>query len=209
MKGILLFAVILLAACSKQEEQQVIKSHLEQNDEVFQALDHVKQQQIKSGSYNETDPAVKLDIIEFAAVIRSLYPNYPAYFSEKERMFQTTKSIDAEIKPFERFEDWSSIKIFHNKGNKYTSHVIVEVYDPVSYAQSKKETFDVCKNIWKGIDQRVSNKIEELVERLEKKDSKATTSYIHSGYRYILDASHYSDGYPVSCIVGYDNITND
>ncbi|MGE8685124.1 MAG: hypothetical protein ACN6OV_11735 [Acinetobacter sp.] len=208
MKVILLLGVLFLVACSKQDNvHQAIEQQPNQDTNVENTLAFVQEQKKRAASYSQTDPAVRLDMLNMVAVVRTLYPDFPAHFVEEENMFQTTGSKDGKVTSFNRFTDWISVKVFHNKSNQNINHLTVEVYDHRSYQQSKQETLEVCKNIWNNIDHRVPKVIDELSDRLKKYEShnsSAVTSHIHHGYVYNLDASHYSDGYPIVCTVGYD-----
>ncbi len=208
MKVILLLGVLLLVACSKQIDSQTDGVQQENQDiDVMNALDFVQQQKKLASTYSQTDPAVSLNMLNTVAVVRSLYSNFPAHFVEQDNMFQTTESIDEKVTPFNRFNDWKSIKVFNNKTDQNLNHTLVEVYDQRSYQQSKKETFDLCKNIWSNIDHRVPDVIDELELNLKKREQQnlsAVITQVKYGYRYHLDASHYLDGYPVVCSIAYD-----
>lgn len=204
MKVILLLGVLLLVACSKQDNsQQNFEKQTNQDTDLANALAFVQKQKKLASSYSQTDPAVHLNMLDMVAIVRSLYSNFPAHFVEQENMFQTTESTDGKITSFNPFNDWVSIKVLHNKADQNVNHLTVEVYDHSSYQKSKKEAFDLCKNIWNNIDHRVPQVIDELVNRLDQ-NSLATVSHIRYGYMYLLDASHYTDGYPIVCTVGYD-----
>ena len=208
MKFFLLLGVLFLVACSKQDNShQEIEKSTNQENSIEKALAFVSEQKNNADSYAQTDQAVYLDMLNMVAVIRTLYPNFPAQYIEEENLFQATGIDEEAVTSLNRFNDWKSIKVFHNKTDQNVNHLTVEVYDQKSYEQSKKEAFELCKNIWINIDHRVPKVIDELAMRLkeyEQGNSSATTTHIRYGYKYHLDSSHYLDGYPVVCTVAYD-----
>lgn len=200
-----IFSMLLLVACSKQEDKP--QQSAEVKTDVQDTLISIEKLKKQAGTYSETDPAIHLNILEAFAVAKSLYPDMPEQHLATEHMFQMTTSSNGKITPFHKFEDWESIKAFYGESDQNLRHITIEVYDKTSYKKSKQKAFDTCKNIWKNIDERVPNEIDELADRLrvyEQENSSAMTNRIRYGYMFLLDASHYQDGYPVVCTIGYD-----
>ncbi|MCF8999279.1 hypothetical protein [Acinetobacter nectaris] len=209
MKAIFLVGILLLVGCSKQDSSNQMTGFEQANAElnVKETLSSVEQKQKLAGTYSNNDPAVRLSSLEMVAILKTLYPTFALESMTEKQRFQMTASDTGKVKPFQPFHDWVSIKVIYREPNQNLHHIAVEIYDQASYKESKQKTFDMCKNIWKGIDARIPEVIDELSDRIknyEKSDSLAMTSYTRYGYLFSLDASHYRDGYPVACNIGYD-----
>lgn len=211
-KLILAVAMLALIGCSKQDfsNQSHAEKSLIQDAEIANALDFVQTQKVAANTYIDADPAVQLDVLKFVAIVRTLYPSYGISNAvANEGVFQFTASKNEQFNSFHRSENWTSIKIIKNKMDNDVSHMTVELYSKRSYVESKQAAFDLCKRIWSGIDQRVPTVIDELAHRLDngkENSAKERVEHIRYGYLFDLDASHYRDGYPVSCTIAYDKI---
>lgn len=207
-------AVFYLKSQSKNQESdkiqstQVIDNSPQPMEDVQNALDFVQKQKEMAITYKASDPVVRLDMLKFSAIVRTIYPNYGVKNDiGTNGIFQFTASDNGQFVPFHRFDDWISIKLSKNKSNDNLSFMSVELYNKKSYEDSKRDAFELCKNIWSNIDHRVPAVIDELADRLvkyENSGSSAMTQHIRYGYRFDLDARHYYEGYPVVCGVGYD-----
>lgn len=205
MKKFLLLSLLFLSACSSQNNEQ--QSNDEQQDQVSNSLAFAQKQKDLANTYSETDPAVILNILDTFAITKSLYPNMAEQEFSQKHMFQMTNSSNGKITPFKVYQNWESIKAVYTEPNQVLKHIGVEVYEENSYKEAKQKTFDMCKNIWRNIDNRIPPVIDELADRINKYEdqgSSAMTSHIRYGYLISLDASHYVDGYPVACNIGYE-----
>ncbi|MFM6904747.1 MAG: hypothetical protein ACKOUU_01530 [Acinetobacter tjernbergiae] len=196
MKKLLLLSVILLAACNKQDEPSVEPSKAT-------IIPYVKKHHAKS------DPPAQLDFLQLVQVVISSFPNAQAsYNSNATELRLLSKHIPSDSK-FKTYENWYSIKITRNIDSENWSNFLVEIRDNQSYEQSKIDAFNACKNVWRNIDHRVPTVINELAGRINKygKNSSSATAQhiIRYGYLFNLDASHFNDGYPVSCSISYNN----
>lgn len=200
-----ILGVLLVGACSKKEDQP--QQSVEVQTDVQNVLASAEQIKKHADTYTENDPAIHLSILETFALVKSLYPDMSNQHLAKQHLFQMTNSTNGKPTPFHQFEDWKSVKGLYGESDQKLQALTVEVYNSTSYEKSKQEAFDTCKNIWKNIDGRIPNVIDEFVDRLkeyEQANSSATTNRIRYGYMFLLDASHYKDGYPVVCNIGYD-----
>ncbi|ADX03006.1 hypothetical protein [Acinetobacter baumannii] len=185
-KIIAVIGLLLLVGCSKQNQIQPAEPP------------YVKQ------SYSESDPAAKLSVVQFAGVVKSIYPEYQITYSKD---VGEVKFLPSDVKPdaeFVRANNWYSIKVIRDSKTENWETLIVEVLNQNSYAESKAVAFHDCQKIFGNIDNRILTVIDELenrVEQNEKTGSSAFSSANRYGYTVNLDASHYNEGYPVSCIV--------
>ena len=196
---------LLLGACSEKEDQS--HKNVEVQTDVQNALTSAEQLKKRAGTYTENNPAIHLNILEAFALVKSLYPDMPDQHLATKHIFQMTTSSNGKPTSFHKFEDWKSIKGLYGESDQKLQALTVEVYDSTSYEKSKQEAFDACKNIWKNIDGRIPNVIDELADHLkeyEQTNSSSITNRTRYGYMFLLDASHYQDGYPVVCTIGYD-----
>lgn len=194
MKKLLFLSVILLSACNKQDAPSVEPSKAT-------IIPYVNK------NYVESDPVAQLDFVQFAQVaINSLPDARASYNPNATEVRLLPKNIPSDSK-FKAFENWYSIKIIRNIDSVDWNNFLVEIRDNQGYEQSKSAAFNACKDVWKNIDNRVPPVIDELVGRIkeyENSGSSAMTQHIRYGYFFDLDASHFNDGYPVSCSISYD-----
>lgn len=195
MKKFLLLIVVLLAACSKQElpasgsgESSKIVSYVNKH-------------------YADNDPAARLNFIQLSEItINNLPATQASYNADATEVKLLPKSTASDNK-FEKFNDWYSVKIIRDADSENWKSFIVEVLNKQGYEQSKKASFNVCKDVWKNIDNRVPAVIDELALKIkdyEKSNTSPATIQVRYGYRFNLDASHFKDGYPVVCAIAYD-----
>ncbi|EPL0707004.1 hypothetical protein Q7567_08040 [Acinetobacter baumannii] len=194
MKNFLLLSVVLLAACSKQE---LPKSEPNGNSNIVSYVNK---------HYAENDPAARLDFIQLSEIAIKSSPELQAgYNADATEVKLLPKNISNS--QFEKFKNWESIKIIRNADSENWKSFLVEVLDKQGYENSKKASFNTCKDVWKNIDNRVPAVIDELatkIEDYEKLNSTAATTQVRYGYLFNLDASHFQDGYPVVCMIAYD-----
>ncbi|ENW79756.1 hypothetical protein F909_02859 [Acinetobacter sp. ANC 3929] len=195
MKKFLLLGVILLAACSKQE---LPKTDTQDGREIKSYINK---------HYGENEPAAQIDFLQLTEVAINSLPHAQASYNANATEVKFLPKNTASDSKFEKFNDWYSVKIIRDADSEKWESFLVEVLDKQGYEQSKKASFNACKDVWKNIDNRVPAIIDELaakIEGYEKSDSTAATIQVRNGYRFNLDASHFKDGYPVVCAIAYD-----
>ena len=185
-KLISVVGLLLLAGCSTQKQPQSEPPYVKQN-------------------YSESDPAAKLSVSQFANVVKSIYPAYQISHSNdggEVRFLPNDVKADTKFVPN---NNWYSIKIIKDSNTENWKGLVVEVFNKESYEQSKTVAFKDCQRILGNIDNRVPTVIYELEDRINKTEtesSKNLSSVHRYGYTVYYDASHYNEGYPVSCMVG-------
>lgn len=162
-------------------------------------------------NYAASDPAVKLDMVQFTSILKNIYPalniTYPKNVSFV-RLLPSDVNPDAN---FIQYNNWFSVKLIKNDKNDLWSGMLTEVYSEESYEASKALAFNNCKKIWGHIDNRVPTVIDELQDRINSNETygkKDMVQHVRYGYLFILDVSHYDSGYPVSCTIAIDKIKN-
>lgn len=195
MKKFLLLSLALLAACSKQE---LPKSETSENSKIVSYVNK---------HYTENDPVAELDFIQISEVAINSLPNAQAGYNADATEVKLLPKGTASDSNFAKFNDWYSVKIIRDAGSENWKSFITEVFDKQGYEQSKKASFNACKDVWKNIDNRVPAVIDELATKIkdyEKSNTSPATIHVRYGYRFNLDASHFKEGYPVVCAVAYD-----
>lgn len=158
---------------------------------------------------DESSPSASLNFLQLVQIVKNTYPSLNISYNQSAT---EVKFVDDALKNDGKFfpnSNWNSIKVFRKVDSEQWSNFLVEVYNIDGYTASKREAFELCKNIWSNIDNRVPIVITELEKRLseyEKNDSKPLTQHLRYGYLIDLDASHYNQGYPVSCSISYDKV---
>lgn len=195
MKKIIILSLFALVGCS---EPQAPKTEASTTTEV---VPYVKK------NYTESDLAARLDFVQLAQVtINDLSSLQATYNSNATEVKLLPHDVSRDVK-FIPFNNWQTVKIIRKPDSEIWQNFLVEVFDKKSYEQSKTIAFDICKDVWSEIDERVPTVIDELAARIneyEKTGSVAMTQHIRYGYLFSLDASHYKDGYPISCSISYD-----
>ena len=174
------------------QAKQITDNSSQPMHDVQNALDFAQQQKELASTYKASDPEVQMGMLEFSAIVRALYPNYGIKNDiGTNGIFQFTASDNGQFVPFHRFDNWISIKLSKNKSNDNLNFMSVELYNKKSYQDSKRDAFELCKEIWSNIDHRVPVVIDELADRLvkyENSGSSAMTQHIRYGYSFDLDA---------------------
>lgn len=195
MKKIIILGIFLLVGCTAQEAQKV------ETSAPSEIIPYVNK------NYTESDSAAKIDFVQLTQVaIKNLSSMQVGYNSDATEVKFLSNDVPSDVK-FVPSKDWQSVKILRNKDSEIWKSFIVEVFDLNGYEQSKTTSFNICKDIWKDIDNRVPPVIDELATRIneyEKAGSTPVTQHIRYGYFFDLDASHYNDGYPIVCSIAYD-----
>ena len=192
-KIILIFAVVLLGGCSKQEAQD---SHSAKASAV---------QNFIKKEITDDSQAAQIDYEQLVVVTHNALSELKQHEKNSEGVIQFLPTPMQS--KFEPFQTWMSVKISSSaKSTKAWGSFTAEVYDK-SYEKSKFMAFQACKEVWKNIDDRVPVVIDELAKRVteyENSGSKPMTQHVRYGYMFDLDASHYKDGYPVVCQISHD-----
>ena len=156
--------------------------------------------------FSETDAAATLDFIQLTEVIiKNISEMHVSYNSDATIVTLIPKHI--ENRKFIPFNNWQSIKVIRTPDFNKWKIFMVEVFDSKGYEESKNTAFSICRNIWDKIDERVPTVIDELTARLEeyeKTGALSSTQHIRYGYLFSLDASHFKDGYPITCAIAYN-----
>ncbi|MCH7305449.1 hypothetical protein MMP74_13860 [Acinetobacter sp. NIPH 1869] len=195
MKKFLLLSVVFLIACTKQDLPKP------------ETADNTKIVPYANKHYTNSDPVAHLDFIQFAqVVINTLSKAQASYNSDATEVKLLPKGTPSDSR-FETFNDWYSVKILRNADSENWGSFLVEVYDSKGYEQSKDASFNACKEVWKNIDNRMPEVIDELsnkIKNYEDSGSSPETTQVRFGYWVHLNASHYKEGYPVVCQIAYD-----
>ncbi len=182
MKNLITIAgFLLLAGCSTQKQPQSEPPYVKQN-------------------YSETDPAAKLSVSQFTGVVKSIYPAYQISHSNDGG---EVKFLPNDVKADTKFvpnNNWYSIKIIKEPNTENWKGLIVEVFNKGSFEESKAVAAKDCQKIFGNIDNRVPAVLYDLENRLNQSPN-ASISNRQYGYTFHLDASHYNQGYPVTCMV--------
>lgn len=182
MKNLITIAGFLfLAGCSTQKQPQSEPPYVKQN-------------------YSESDPAAKLSVSQFAGVVKSIYPAYQISHSKDG---SEVKFLPNDVKADTKFvpnNNWYSIKIIKEPNTENWKGLIVEVFNKGSFEESKAVAAKDCQKIFGNIDNRVPAVLYDLDNRLNQSPN-ASISNRQYGYTFYLDASHYNQGYPVTCMV--------
>lgn len=182
------------------------------NDKLEVQKESVSNSEIKpyvKQNLGESSPPASLNFLQLVQIIKNTYPSLNISYNQSAT---EVKFVGGALKNDSKFlpnSNWKSIKVFRKVDSEQWSNFLVEVYNTNGYTASKKDAFELCQNIWSNIDNRVPVVITELEKRLseyEKNDSKPLTQHLRYGYLIDLDASHYNQGYPVSCSISYDKI---
>lgn len=180
-KLISIVGLLLLAGCSTQKQPQSEPPYVKQN-------------------YSESDPAAKLSISQFANVVKSIYPAYQISHSNDGG---EVKFLPNDVKADTKFvpnNNWYSIKIIKEPNTENWKGLVVEVLNKESFEQSKAVAAKDCQKIFGNIDNRVPAVLYDLENQLNQ-GSKTSISSHQYGYTFQIDASHYKEGYPVTCMV--------
>ncbi|ENV33939.1 hypothetical protein [Acinetobacter gerneri] len=157
--------------------------------------------------YSENDTTAKLNLVQFAKVVSNTYPALKIHFPKDASVIKfSPNDVDPNVE-YVKFNNWFNVKISRKENTDDWKAFSVSVYNQNSYEESKVSAFNTCKLIWDNIDNRVRPEIDDLIKRVEnyeKDGSKAMTQQIRQGYFIELDASHYNDGYPVTCLIAID-----
>ncbi|EHU1483071.1 hypothetical protein A1Z73_RS13455 [Acinetobacter baumannii] len=182
MKNLIIIAgFLLLAGCSTQKQPQSEPPYVKQN-------------------YSESDPAAKLSVSQFTGVVKSIYPAYQISHSNDGG---EVKFLPNDVKADTKFvpnNNWYSIKIIKEPNTENWKGLIVEVFNKGSFEESKAVAAKDCQKIFGNIDNRVPTVLYDLENRLNQSPN-ASISNRQYGYTFHLDASHYIQGYPVTCMV--------
>ncbi|EPL7761130.1 hypothetical protein PGK01_00150 [Acinetobacter baumannii] len=180
-KLISVVGLLLLAGCSTQKQPQSEPPYVKQN-------------------YSESDPAAKLSVSQFANVVKSIYPAYQiSHSSDGGEVKFLPNDVKADTK-FVPNNNWYSIKIIKEPNTENWKGLVVEVLNKESFEQSKTVAAKDCQKIFGNIDNRVPAVLYDLENHLNQ-GSKTSISSHQYGYTFQLDASHYKEGYPVTCMV--------
>jgi hypothetical protein len=153
------------------------------------------------------DAPVALSFAQLLGVTEKILPNTLTMTDvADEHLVQfKAKNLSSD---FKKFNAWSSIKVIRSENDPTQwDYFLVEIHDTQSYDIAKLKAFQLCKEVWQHIDDRVPRAIDELAQLLvnyEKQAISAKTSQLRYGYVFDLDASHYHEGYPVVCGIAYD-----
>lgn len=180
-KLISIVGLLLLAGCSTQKQPQSETPYVKQN-------------------YSESDPAAKLSVSQFANVVKSIYPAYQLSHSNdggEVRFLPNDVKADTKFVPN---NNWYSIKIIKEPNTESWKGLVVEVFNKGSFEESKTVAAKDCQKIFGNIDNRVPTVLYDLENQLNQ-GSRTSISGHQYGYTFQLDASHYNEGYPVSCMV--------
>ena len=194
MRKILILGLFSLVGCAAQEPPKVESSSSSETVPYEQK------------SYGESDAAANLDFIQLTEIaIKNLSEMQVTYNPDatEVKLLPNDVANDAKFTPF---DNWKSVKVIRKSDSKNWDHFIVEVFSTSGYDQSKSSAFSICKDVWTKVDNRVPTVIDELEMRLneyEKTGSAPRTQHIKYGYIFDIDASHYKDGYPIACTIGY------
>lgn len=182
MKNLIIIAgFLLLAGCSTQKQPQSEPPYVKQN-------------------YSESDPAAKLSVSQFTGVVKSIYPAYQISHSNDGG---EVKFLPNDVKADTKFvpnNNWYSIKIIKEPNTENWKGLIVEVFNKGSFEESKAVAAKDCQKIFGNIDNRVPAVLYDLENRLNQSPN-ASISNRQYVYTFHLDASHYNQGYPVTCMV--------
>lgn len=194
MKNIILLGLFLLVGCNAQEAQKL------ETSAQSEIVPYVNQ------NYSESDSAAKIDFVQLTQVaIENLSSMQVGYNPDATEVKFLSKDEPSDAK-FVPSQDWQSVKILRNKDSEIWKSFIVEIFNPNGYEQSKTTSFNICKEIWANVDNRVPPVIDELAARINEYDKAGSvplTQHIRYGYFFDLDASHYKDGYPIVCAIAY------
>jgi len=133
-------------------------------------------------------------------IVESEYPDLKQYDLPSEK---TVKFVAEDVSPeFKKGDFWYGIKVIQHEQPINTVSVLIEVYDPNSYEDSKTAAFYACKNLGAKFSPTIAPKIEELEKRLKENEQEFTPAKSVSaaeGFRVDLNASNFNDGYPIVC----------
>lgn len=193
MKYFLLLSLLWMTACSNEVNEQ------EKADRERAIVFTQKQKEI-ANTYSEKDPAVKLNLSETVDILKTLYPKMVVHSDPNKQEFKlTTSHVDKAVP----FKDWESIKTFSsNESGKDVIYVLVEAYSEISAQESKRKTFEMCKNIWKNIDHRVPPIIDKLAQHLDENEARNLPLIVNEleyGYTFYANSKGYADGYAIGC----------
>lgn len=180
-KLISVVGLLLLAGCSTQKQPQSEPPYVKQN-------------------YSESDPTAKLSVSQFANVVKSIYPAYQISHSNDGG---EVKFLPNDVKADTKFvpnNNWYSIKIIKEPNTENWKGLVVEVLNKESFEHSKTVAARDCQKIFGNIDNRVPAVLYDLENQLNQGSISSISSHQY-GYTFQLDASHYKEGYPVTCMV--------